>query len=210
MTVQRPRHAERLTDSPRTRAQVPRPASPSGHHVQPIHGVHCPDEHGTRITLLASHHVEAPVDPIAEIHIGEPSRAEHGGVAARPTGPGRRVRGRIGQSEVRLDLDDDTFGSRPGYGRHEPATKEIRGHLLSRPNEEVGAKDLRGGRAYPPACRLQAHRPRGHGRAVRSFRYRTQWSHASTLGGSAGHLHAPAEPLRCAVAPDATAPTGCR
>jgi len=163
MAIQCSRHPERLTDATGTRAKILRSTSPVGHDIQAIHGVHRPDEDRTGIALLSGHHIEAPVDPVAEVHVGDPGRTEHGSVAARPTVPGGGVGGRVRWAKVRFDLDNDAFGPSSVHRGQQPRTEKIGSHLLGRTGEEPGSQRLARRPVHPTARRLQAYRPVRHG-----------------------------------------------
>ena len=114
--VLRARDAERLAQAAGTGAQQPdvlHPA-PAAHPCKPGRGLDRPDQHRARAAFGFAHEVDAPMDAVGAVHIGEAGRAEHDGIALGL--PAEAVRGRVGVV-IGLDLDDapaDAVEAEPG------------------------------------------------------------------------------------------------
>ena len=114
---------ERLPHTPGARGQIPLAASPSGHDTQALDRIDGPEEYSTGVPYRASNHVQAPMDPIAQVDVSGSRRPEHGGIASRPTDTGRRVGSRIIRAGVSFDFDDDACRSSTVDRRHESSAE---------------------------------------------------------------------------------------
>ena len=119
MRVQGIRDSERLSQTPRARGEILLAASPSGHDIQALDRIDSPQEDGTGVANRSSHHIQAPMDAIAEVDVRRSRWPEHGSVSSRPTDTGSRVGRRIIRTGIRLDFHDDTSRWSPVHCRHE-------------------------------------------------------------------------------------------
>ena len=91
-----------------------RPRSPALHRARPtashdrnaLERLERPDEHRGRRVLRFSDHVDEVVDAVVEVDVRETGRTIERSVAAGSAR--RRMAGRVGLANVRLDLDDRT------------------------------------------------------------------------------------------------------
>ena len=133
--------------------------SASRHHLCAIQRVHRSNENGSRLPLDIRHDIEAPVNPLAEIHIGEACGAEHDSVSAGAPALGSRMGGRIGQAQIGLDLNDDSLGSLSIDRRDQPCSEKLWGDDLCRSSKEGAAERRTGRRPHPPLRGFRGRRP---------------------------------------------------
>ncbi len=119
MRVQGVRDSERLSQTPRARGEILIAASSSGHDTQALDRIDSPQEDGTGVANRSSHHIQAPMDAIAEVDVRRSRWPEHGSVSSRPTDTGSRVGRRIIRTGISLDFDDYARRSSPAHRRYE-------------------------------------------------------------------------------------------
>src|SRR6266436_8729313 len=107
------RQAVVLVGNPKRFGQLARPRAQQSLIVQSTATAHCgnamgrlqgADQHRTRRAFLLADEIDAPMDAIGAIDIGNAWRPEHHQIARRR--PAERMRGRFGVM-IGLDLDDD-------------------------------------------------------------------------------------------------------
>ena len=98
--------SKRFRQLPRTRAQrsLVGQSTPSPHRRYAVGRFQRADQHRAGGTFLFAHEIDAPVDAVGAIDIGEARRAEHDGISRRR--PSEGVCGRL-RVMIGLDLDDD-------------------------------------------------------------------------------------------------------
>ena len=98
--------AERLAQPSGSGTQQPlfAQAAPPPHRREAFGRLQRADEHRGRAAFAFADEVDAPVDAVGAVDVGEARRAEHHGVARRH--PAIAVRGRLGVV-IGLELDDD-------------------------------------------------------------------------------------------------------